>query len=47
MWLNMVVVHQLAVALPQNIAPATARIAVGFIMVDIGGMKWLTLQELQ
>ena len=38
MWLNMVAAHQLAVALLQRIAPATARIAVSLIMVDIGRM---------
>ena len=32
MWLKMVAAHQLAVALPQRIGPATARIAVSFII---------------
>ena len=45
MWLNMVAAHQFAVALPWKIDPATTRIAVSFIMVDIGRMlhspmKW-------
>ena len=45
MWLKMVAAHQLAVALPQRIGPATPRIVVSLIMVDIGRMlhapmKW-------
>ena len=45
MWLKMVAAHQFAVALPRRIAPATVRIAVSLIMVDIGRMlhapmKW-------
>ena len=53
MWLNMAAVHQLAVALPQNIAPATARVAVSLIihimikliMLNCNGQKYHKLDS--